>query len=123
MSDCNCNQNKASSNEDHLPNYAVEGFASSTSPDNFDDVRAQLVGVDAVAIQSCVTGTYNPSTHQLCFKAPIIGTKCVTVPSTVPLPAGAVKVCIATCGTIPCGAKVTAYLNNSPVYTTKFGCC
>lgn len=123
MSDCNCNQNKASSNEDHVPNYAVEGFASSTSPDNFDDVRAQLVGVDAMAIQACVTGTYNPSTHQLCFKVPVIGTKCITIPPNIPLPAGSVKVCLTTCGTIPCGAKATVYLNNSPVYTTKFGCC
>ncbi|AVS70455.1 hypothetical protein C8247_08460 [Paracidovorax avenae] len=122
MSDCNCNQTKAASSEGHVPNFAVAGFADTGSADNFENLRAQLTDVDALRIQVCVNASYDPATHQVCVQIPILGRKCFTLP--IPVPIGAqLKACVDTCGIIPCGAKITIYLNNTAIYTYKFGCC
>ncbi|ADX45942.1 hypothetical protein Acav_2028 [Paracidovorax avenae ATCC 19860] len=122
MSDCNCNQTKASGGDEHLPNFAVAGFSDAASADNFDNLRAQLPDVDALRIQVCVGASYDPATRKVCVQVPVLGKICFTLP--IPIPVGAqLKACVDTCGIIPCGAKITVFLNGAAIYTYKFGCC
>lgn len=124
MSDCNCNQNNvqsSSNNAEHLPNFAVAGFDGDHTA-NFDAIASAFEGVDAAQIKACVSATYDPTTKKLCFKLPIIGQFCITLP--IPVPFGAdLKVCAQTCGIILRGAKVTVYLNGNAIYSTTVGKC
>ncbi|WP_284410264.1 hypothetical protein [Acidovorax sp. SUPP3334] len=123
MSDCNCNQNnvQSNSNAEHVPNFAVAGFDGEHTA-NFDAIASAFEGVDAAQIKACVSATYDPATKKLCFKLPIIGHFCITLP--IPVPFGAdLKVCAQTCGIIPRGAKITVYLNGHAIYSTTVGKC
>ncbi len=115
MSDCTCQENALSA-EDHVPDFSVHGFDASAN-----ELSANLEGVQALQMSLCVSATYQNG--QLCFKLPVFGTKCVSVPVKIPVGA-TLKVCGQTCGgIIPKGVKLTLYVNNVAVYTFNIGKC
>jgi hypothetical protein len=97
---------------DQVPNFSVVGFEPDTASN-----QLALPGVHALAISACVSGSYNPSTNQICVVFPLIGRICFTSPVHIPV-GGEIKVCGITCGTfIPTGVKATVYVNNVAVGT------
>ncbi|WP_019700322.1 hypothetical protein [Paracidovorax oryzae] len=128
MSDCNCNSQKSNGaqDEDHVPNYALTGFAAAPQSLASAAPSVNLEGVHALKLSVCVGGSYNQSTNQICFSIPIYGNLCFTSPIHIPISAQ-IKVCAQTCGSfIPTGLKATVYLNGSsqPAFTVKvFGVC
>lgn len=128
MSDCNCNQNNAQDNADHVPNFAAVGFSEGNNHAPVLRSNAgntpNLEGVHALKLSVCVGASYNPSTNQICFSVPIYGNLCITSPVSIPF-GGQLKACAQTCGSfIPTGLKVTIYLNDNPIYSgTVVGRC
>jgi hypothetical protein len=95
----------------HVPNFAAVGFGPNTA-----STQLTLAGVHALAISACVSGSYNPGTHQICIDFPVLGRICFTTP--IPLPPGELKVCGSTCGMfIPTGLKATVYVNNTVAWS------
>ncbi len=101
--------NDPSSNQ--VPDFTVTGFAA---PGGASEFQALLPNVLALGIKFCVKGSYNQQTHQLCVDIPVIGTKCITIPLSIPISAS-IKVCGETCGSfIPHGVKVSVYIDSNP---------
>lgn len=102
--------NDPSSNQ--VPDFTVTGFAAQGG--GASEFQALLPNALALAIKFCVKGSYNQQTHQLCVDIPVIGTKCITIPLSIPISAS-IKVCGETCGSfIPHGVKVSVYIDSNP---------
>lgn len=122
MSDCKCNEQDKSGQNEHVPDFTSVGFQTKSASQAPVDLQQQ--GVLALRLSVCVGASYNSSTNQICFTIPIYGDYCVASP--IHLPVGAqLKACAQTCGSfIPTGLKVTIYLNGSVLFTTVlFGIC
>ena len=110
-----CDEKQESDATTLVPDFTAVGFDESGS----GDAKAYAQSEDLLALQlsACVVGSYDPSTHKICFKFPVYGTFCVLSPIPIPV-GGQIKVCGTTCGRFrPTGLKVTIYLNGKVIWS------
>jgi hypothetical protein len=106
-----------------VPNFTAVGFGvQAVEPLKSKPLLVDLANHETAMISGCLSAEYNPATNQICLNLPIVGSKCVTSPVTIPI-GGQLQACYQTCGIFPTGVRVTIRLNGSEIYSTSFGRC